>query len=80
MPDIDKTEEMARARLEEDREILMMVRSDRALLEEIRYKILRDKLHNQIMDLVTDAVENGKVQIDSVEDLFTLIELDLLLN
>lgn len=43
-------------------------------------RILSKKLHNQIYTMVTEAIEDGTVQVNSVEDLLTLIELDLLLN
>lgn len=42
--------------------------------------ILIKKLHNQLMDLIEDAIENERVQINSVADLLDLIELDLMLS
>lgn len=63
-----------------DIEILQEVKADPAILAEIEYRILSKKLHNQIYTMVTEAIEEGTVQVNSVEDLLTLIELDLLLN
>lgn len=63
-----------------DIEILQEVKADPAILAEIQYRILSRKLHNQIYTMVTEAIEDGTVQVNSVEDLLTLIELDLLLN
>lgn len=63
-----------------DIEILQEVKADPAILAEIEYRILSKKLHNQIYTMVTEAIEDGTVQVNSVEDLLTLIELDLLLN
>lgn len=64
----------------EDRELLRELKADPAILAEIQYRILSRKLHNQIYEMVTEAIEDGTVQVNSVEDLPTLIELDLLLN
>lgn len=64
----------------EDRELLRELKADPAILAEIEYRILSKKLHNQIYTMVTEAIEDGTVQINAVEDLLTLIELDLLLN
>lgn len=63
-----------------DIEILKEVKADPAILAEIQYRILSRKLHNQIYTMVTEAIDNGTVQVNSVEDFITLIELDLLLN
>lgn len=63
-----------------DIEILQEVKADPAILAEMEYRILSRKLHNQIYTMVTEAIDNGTVQVNSVEDLLTLIELDLLLN
>ena len=63
-----------------DIEILQEVKADPAILAEIENRILSKKLHNQIYTMVTEAIEDGTVQVNSVEDLLTLIELDLLLN
>lgn len=63
-----------------DIEILQEVKADPAILAEIEYRILSKKLHNQIYTMVTEAIEDGTVEVNSVEDLLTLIELDLLLN
>lgn len=63
-----------------DIEILKEVKADPDILAEIEYRILSRKLHNQIYTMVTEAIEDGTVQVNSVEDLLTLIELDLLLN
>ena len=63
-----------------DIEILQEVKADPAILAEIEYRILSKKLHNQIYTMVTEAIEDGTVQVNSVDDLLTLIELDLLLN
>ena len=68
-----------REKIAEDEAILKEVHSDRALLEEIRYRILRKKLHNQLTGLITEAVESGKATVESIEDFATLVELDLLL-
>ena len=62
-----------------DIEILQEVKADPAILAEIQYRILSRKLHNQIYEMVTEAIDNNTIKVKSVEDLFTLIELDLLL-
>lgn len=80
MPDKEKLLEEYRERIIEDEDILKEVRADRALLEEIRYRILSKKLHNQLISLVEDAIDNDKVQINSIEDLQALVELELLLS
>ncbi|MGN0160879.1 MAG: hypothetical protein ACI4AQ_05785 [Lachnospiraceae bacterium] len=64
----------------EDRELLRELKADPAILAELQYRILSRKLHNQIYGMVTEAIENDVVQVKTVEDLLTLIELDLLLN
>lgn len=69
--------DLNRYRIEEDKEILREVRSDKALLEEIRYRILSKKLHNQIMALAKDAVDNEIIPINNIEDFCTLARLDL---
>lgn len=63
-----------------DKQILQEVKGDIALLAEVQYRILSKKLHNQIMELTEEAVASGNVQMNTVEDLLTLIELDLLLS
>ena len=80
MADEKNIMEEVKQKIAEDEEILREVRSDISLLTEVRYRILKRKLHNQLMDLVEDSVENKKVQINSIEDLLTVIELDLLLR
>jgi hypothetical protein len=64
----------------EDRELLRELKADPAILAELQYRILSRKLHNQICEMVTEAIENDVVQVKTVEDLLTLIELDLLIN
>lgn len=62
-----------------DTERLFVIKSNPALLAEVDGVILRNRLHNAIMDLVTDSIENGKIQVESVEDIETLLYLELLL-
>jgi hypothetical protein len=63
-----------------DAEIIKEVRSDISLLTEIQHRILVKKLHNQLMGMATDAIESGRVQVNSVEDIIALLELELLLS
>lgn len=63
-----------------DEDRLSVLKSTPALLAEVDGVILRNRLHNAIMDLVTESVESGKVQIESVEDIETLLYLELLLR
>lgn len=62
-----------------DTERLFVIKSNPALLAEVDGVILRNRLHNAIMDLVTDSIESGKVQVESVEDIEMLLYLELLL-
>ncbi len=62
-----------------DTERLSVIKSTPALLAEVDGVILRNRLHNAIMDLVTESIESGKVQIESIEDIETLLYLELLL-
>lgn len=62
-----------------DEEILREVKRDPALLADIQYRILSRKLHNQIMEKVTEAIESGTVQVNSIEDIETCLEIELLL-
>lgn len=80
MPENEIDINIIRDKFAEDDEIIREVRSDSDLLTEIRYRILIKKLHNQLMDLIEDAIENERVQINSVADLLDLIELDLMLS
>ena len=62
-----------------DTERLFVIKSNPALLAEVDGVILRNRLRNAIMDLVTDSIESGKVQVESVEDIEMLLYLELLL-
>lgn len=42
--------------------------------------ILKSRLHNAIMNMVTESVESGNVQVESVEDIEILLYLELLLR
>ena len=65
--------------LTEDEERLKEEKEDLAFRVEIRYRILRDEIHDKLMDLITEAIENDRIQINSIEDFVILAELDLLL-
>ena len=77
--DIEKSIQERENQEAEDRELLQELKADPAILAEIQYRILSRKLHNQIYEMVTEAIDNNTIKVKSVEDLFTLIELDLLL-
>ena len=78
--DIEKSIQEREKQEAEDRELLRELKADPSLLAEIQYRILSRKLHNQIYEMVTEAIDNDVVQVKTVEDLLTLIELDLLIN
>ena len=75
----DSISEEIKERFAENEEIVREVRADIDLLTEVRYRILKRKLHRQLMELAQDAVDNEKIQINSVDDLCTLAELSLFL-
>lgn len=77
--DIEKSIQEREKQEAEDRELLQELKADPAILAEIQYRILSRKLHNQIYEMVTEAIDNNTIKVKSVEDLFILIELDLLL-
>ena len=62
-----------------DENILRELKLDISLLAEVQYRILQKKVHEQLISLAEDAIENNSVAITSVEDLLTLVELELLL-
>lgn len=62
-----------------DEDILAEVKGDPALLADIQYRILSRKLHNQIMEKVTEAIESGVVQVNSIEDIETCLQIELML-
>ena len=78
--DIEKSIQDREKQEAEDRELLRELKADPAILAELQYRILSRKLHNQIYEMVTEAIDNDVVQVKNVEDLLTLIELDLLIN
>ncbi len=63
-----------------DEERLSVLKNTPALLAEVDGVILKSRLHNAIMNMVTESVERGNVQVESVEDIETLLYLELLLR
>ena len=62
-----------------DEELLREIKRDPVLLADIQYRILTRKLHNQIMEKVSEAIESGTVQVNSIEDIETCLQIELLL-
>lgn len=63
-----------------DEERLSVLKNTPALLAEVDGVILKSRLHNAIMNMVTESVESGNMQVESVEDIETLLYLELLLR
>lgn len=78
--EIEKAIEEREKQESEDRELLQELKSDPYMLEELRFRILCRKLHKQLYDLVTDAIDRGVVKVESIEDFVSLVELDLMLR
>lgn len=63
-----------------DEERLSVLKNTPALLADVDGVILRYRLHNAIMNMVTESIESGNIPIESVEDIETLLYLELLLR
>lgn len=61
-------------------ERLAVLQSRPDLLAEVDGVILRNRLHKAIMNMVIESVESGKVQVESIEDIETLLYLELLVS
>lgn len=75
----EKAEEIKAVDVITNTERLSVLKSRPDLLAEIDGVIIRNRLHNELMNLAIESVESGDVKVESVEDLETLLYLELLL-
>ena len=75
----EKAEEIKPVDVITNTERLTVLSTRPDLLAEIDSVILKNRLHNALMNMAIESVESGKVQVESIEDLETLLYIDLLL-
>lgn len=67
-------------KLETDMELIEYLDKHSDIREELIYKMRKEELHKALMAEAERAISSGDIQITSIEDLVTVIKLDLLLN
>lgn len=70
----------AQLKVDMDRKIIDYLDTHIETRVAIEYEIRKQELHEAIMGAIDKAVKEDAIQINTVEDFLTLVELDLLLS
>lgn len=72
-------QKQVQAKVDMDRKIIDYLTTHTETRVAIEYEIRKNELHEAIMGAIEKAVKEDAIQINTVEDFVSLVELDLLL-